>query len=95
MTAPDAPPDRLTAAANDVGQQIQRLVLQAHCNGARDGLEAAAMCCDQFAANAAANTDVDPAVRDFAVDIIRRVRDELRLIGLQVPDPDTAGGTGG
>lgn len=93
MITPDGPPERLSAAVNDVGTRVNLLVLEAHTAGIRNGLEGAARYCDEIIAQTAVGNEAEAAVREFAIAVVRGVRDQLRLLALQIPDPELPAGS--
>lgn len=82
MTTPDEAESKALTAAHAISEQVGHLWLSAHAEGMRNGLEVAATLLQSAADEATQWPDV--------VELIARLRDNIRLCALQVPDPEGA-----
>lgn len=87
MNTPDGPENKAYAAATAISEQVGKLWMQAHSEGVRNGLEVAAVLLDQAATNARAQSFAE-GVGEWVVGLIEGLRDQVRLVSLQVPDPE-------
>lgn len=80
MSGPDSVENKALEAANAISDQVGRLWLSAHAEGMRNGMEIAAQFVDTAASSA---REEHPVVAD----LLAHIRDQLRLLSLQVPEP--------
>lgn len=88
MTSPDAAQDKAHEAATAISEQAVRLWLEAHQNGMRNGIETTAQYVEEVLA-AAQTAGVDPTF----CEVLEGIRDNVRLMALQVPDPEVPDGS--
>lgn len=88
MTSPDAAPNKLQESANALSQQVGQLVLSAHAEGVRQGMECAAQIADTAARHIGDDYSIDAAARAVCVQLLQNMRDWIRLYALQVPEPE-------
>lgn len=86
MPDQDAAENKAIAAAEAISEQVGRLYMEAYADGFRNGMEGAALTCQAFADEAANNYELDSAVRDFLVLATHTLRDQVRLVALQLPE---------
>ncbi|AXN53333.1 hypothetical protein PBI_THONKO_61 [Mycobacterium phage Thonko] len=75
MPTPDEVPDELREQASAVADQMTELVRRAHARGARDGMELAAVICQQV---------IDGAEHEIIVTVASTLRDQIRLGALSI-----------
>ncbi|WP_166905947.1 hypothetical protein [Mycobacterium sp. DL440] len=85
---PDAAESAGKTATHTICQQVVDLYTLAHQEGVRNGLEAAAQFLAEHAKQVADNYELDTAWRITVSAYLEHLRDCMRLISLQVPDPE-------
>ena len=87
MTLPDQPETRALDAAQAINKQAVQLWWNAHYDGVRAGLEAAAVIAEQAANAISNNYTLESAARIVGAYTLTQLRDQLRLVALQ-PQPE-------
>ncbi|MCV7424372.1 hypothetical protein H7K45_27885 [Mycobacterium yunnanensis] len=93
MTSPDAAQDRAYEAATAISVQVGHLWMEAHVQGMRAGIDVAADAIHNLAESVVAQPDVfDQMSAGDVVFTLRKLRDEVRLMALSLPEPEVSDG---
>lgn len=86
----DLPESRALEAAQAINDQAVQLWWNAHYDGVRAGLEAAAVVAEKAAKQVGDDYSIDVTVRAVSIHCLNEMRDALRLTALQ-PQPESPG----
>lgn len=86
---PDAPQfnrwSRLEETTQQIGVQVATLLGQAHAEGAKDGIEMAALVCEASATFIRALPEINDG-HCLQIAMAEFLRDQIRLMAYQIPD---------
>lgn len=92
MPDQDAAETKAFDAARAISAQVGALWMSAHCDGVRNGMEAAAVLMQGAIDTVANDYSLCAEIRDYTSELLSFLRDGIRIAALQLPEPGGADG---